>query len=134
MILLTAAALTLPGCAGGIKTYPVSGKVTFNGKEVPNGTISFIPKSGETATGEIRPDGSYRLTTRRSGDGAVPGTYTVVIVAMQDMGNRMPEDRTPLPPPIVPNKYTSAATTDLTAEVKEQDNTINFDLKGERTK
>jgi hypothetical protein len=51
-----------------------------------------------------------------------------VIVAMMDMGNALPEQRTPLPPPIVPVKYTSPATSDLTATVEDKENTINFDL------
>jgi hypothetical protein len=125
----------LTGCGGGgPKTVPVRGTVTYKGKPVPNGTVLFVPVAGPHATGEIGPDGSYVLTTVRPGDGAVPGTYKVVIVALQDMTGRLPEERTPLPPPIVPNKYTSIATTDLTAEVKDQENTINFPLNDEKKK
>lgn len=118
------------GCgAAGSKTAIVKGTVTFKGKPVPNGTVTFVPASGHHATGEIRPDGSYTLTSFRPGDGAVPGTYKVIVVAMQDMTGRLPEDRTPLPPPIVPNKYTSIATTDLTVEVKEGENQIDLPLR-----
>ena len=53
-------------------TAVVRGKVTYNGKPVPNGTVNFIPTRGATtATGEIHPDGSYALTTYKPGDGAV---------------------------------------------------------------
>lgn len=118
------------GCGvAGPKTAIVKGTVTFKGKPVPNGTVTFVPASGHHATGEIRPDGSYTLTSFRPGDGAVPGTYKVIVVAMQDMTGRLPEDRTPLPPPIVPNKYTSIATTDLTVEVKEGENQIDLPLR-----
>jgi hypothetical protein len=48
---------------------------------------------------------------------------------MQDMTGKLPEERNPLPPPIVPDKYTSQATSDLKAEVKDEDNTIDFELK-----
>jgi hypothetical protein len=102
--------------------YPVRGKLTYRGKPVPSGTINFIPDSGPSASAEIQPDGSYSLM-------AVPGTHSVVIVAMQDMSNRLPEERTPLPPPIVPTKYTSIATSDLKAQVEEKENTANFDLQ-----
>jgi hypothetical protein len=102
--------------------------VTYKGKPVPNGTVLFVPDAGPQATGEIGPDGSYTLTTFRPGDGAVPGTYKVVVVAMQDTSNRLPEDRNPLPPPIVPDRYSSIATTDLTAQVKDGENTIDFPL------
>ena len=122
--------MSVLGCAGDKKkTNIVRGKITFNGKDVPNGTITFFPESGPTATGEIKPDGSYTLTTFQNGDGAVEGNYTVVVVAMQNQVGRLPEERTPLPPPIVPEKYTSAATSDLRAEVKAGENVINFDLE-----
>ena len=99
---------------------------------MPNGTVNFVPESGTAAQGEIQADGSYKLTTFRKDDGAVVGKHSVFIVAMQDMANRLPEERTPLPPPIIPMKYTSLATSDLKAEVQEKENTIDFDLKDEK--
>jgi hypothetical protein len=112
------------------KTAAVSGKITYNGRPVPNGTVTFIPDpAGPPATGEIQPDGTYTLTTYVKGDGAVPGRHKVVVVAMDDAAGKLPEERKPLPPPIVPAKYTSPATSTLTADVKAEDNTINFDLK-----
>src|SRR5262245_21976609 len=125
----------LVGCGGDRpRTAVVQGKVTFRGKPVPNGTILFHPASGPTAQGEIRPDGTYRLTTFREGDGAVLGKHKVVIVAMQDTGGRLPEERTPLPPPIIPEKYTSIGTSDLRADVKEGENTLDFDLQDDGKK
>ena len=132
LIILGAAVLALAGCGSNqLKTAVVRGTVTYKGKPVPNGTISFVPTSGPSATGEIQPDGSYVLTTYRKGDGAVLGPHTVVIVAMQDMSDRLPEARQPLPPAIIPLKYTSLATSDLKADVENKENTINFDLQGE---
>jgi hypothetical protein len=132
-LLFGVAVASLAGCGGEKKkTNIVRGKVTFNGKEVPNGTITFFPESGPTASGEIQPDGSYTLTTYKSGDGAIEGPYKVVIVAQQDQSSRLPEDRNPLPPTIVPDKYTSIATTDLRAEVKAGENTFDFHLEKEK--
>lgn len=116
------------------KTALVRGTVTYKGKPVPNGTVNFIPANGPTASGEIGPDGSYSLTTFRKGDGAILGTHKVVIVAMQDMGGQAVEAWTPLPPPIVPMKYTSLGTTDLTREVKDRENTIDFVLADDKKK
>src|SRR5262245_20090346 len=113
---LTAAVLLLVGCSSSPKTAMVRGKVTYQGKAVPNGTILFKPASGPSATGELEKDGSYTLTTFRKGDGAVPGKYTVVIVAMQDTREALPEARAALPPPIIPERYSSAATSELRAE------------------
>ena len=130
---VAAAALALTaGCDNGrLRTAPVRGRLTFEGKPVPYGTVNFIPTStnGPSATGDIGPDGSYKLKTYKPGDGAILGTHKVVIVAIESMGDRLPEDRTPLPPSIVPDKYSSVVTTDLTATVKDEDNQIDFDLK-----
>ena len=76
--------------------------------------------------------GRVALTTYRGGDGAVPGKYRVIVVAMQDMADRLPEDRNPLPPPIVPLRYTSLATSDLRAEIAAGENTVNFELTDEK--
>lgn len=134
-LLLVATLLALPGCNSGPRTFPVHGKVTYKGKPVPNGTVLFTPLTvGPTATGEIGKDGSYSLTTYKPGDGAVVGKYKVTIVAMEDMTGRLPEDRNPLPPPIIPDKYSTLGTTDLTGEVNEGENTINFDLPDPKKK
>jgi len=122
-------ALALAGCSSGPKLGLVQGKVTYKGKPVPHGNVNFIPKAGPPASGEIGPDGTYRLTTFRNHDGAVLGPHTVVIVAIEKNAGKPVEAWNPLPPPIVPARYTSVATTDLRAEVKEGENTFNFDLK-----
>jgi hypothetical protein len=123
------------GCGrGGEGLAVVKGKITYKGKAVPNGTVNFLPADPNkpSATGEIQADGSYAMQTylrSRPSQGAVIGKHKVVIVAMQDMASRLPEERIPLPPPIVPIKYTSPATSDLTADVEDKENTIDFDLQ-----
>ncbi len=125
----------IAGCSGGGEGLAVvKGKVSYKGKPVPNGTVNFLPGDGNkpSATGEIQPDGSYTLKTfvsNRPSEGAVIGKHKVVIVAMVDMASRLPEERIALPPPIVPIKYTSPATSDLTANVENKENTIDFDLQ-----
>ena len=56
------------------------------------------------------------------------GNHKVVIVAMKEEAGRLPEDRSPTPPPSVPIRYTSIATTDLQAEVKAGENVLDFKL------
>jgi len=134
-VLFAIAFSLVAGCGGsGHGLAVVKGKVTYKGKPVPNGTINFLPTDGNkpSATGEIQSDGSYSLKTfvsNRPSDGAVIGQHKVVIVAMVDQASRLPEERSPLPPPIVPVKYTSPATSDLTAQVENKANVIDFDLK-----
>ena len=81
--LLAAIALaSLAGCNTG--RFPVSGEVTFNGKPIPEGTISFEPadRQGPTTGGKIA-DGKYRL----DGNSApLPGKKTVRIFAARKTG------------------------------------------------
>ena len=116
-----------------MRTAAVNGKVTYKGKPVPQGTVTFIPEGGgPSATGEIK-DGAFTMTTYSSRDGAILGKHKVVIVAMEDMEGRLPEERTPLPPPLIPTKYTSPATSPLTTEVKDGDNSPVFDLTDDKS-
>ena len=119
------------GCAksGELPTAPVTGKVTYKGKPVPNGTVMFVPEKGPAATGEIGTDGTYTLTTYSKNDGAVLGKHKIAVTALADMSGRMPEDRNPLPPPIVPEKYLDQDKSGLTREIKEGPNTVNLELK-----
>jgi hypothetical protein len=123
--------LLVIGCdSGGLKTAVVRGKVTYQGKAVTSGTVTFVPDAGgPPATGEIQPDGTFTLTTYKTGDGAVLGKHKVFVVAMEDTSGKLPEERKALPAPTIPNKYTSLATSPLTAEVGDKDNTVQFDLQ-----
>jgi hypothetical protein len=138
IVLVATVVLTLSlGCGrGGQGLAKVKGTIKYNGKPVPNGTVNFMPDDGNkpSASGEIQPDGTYTLMTAQGSsnhEGAVIGKHKVIIVAMQDMASRLPEERIALPPPIVPTKYTSPATSDLSAEVENKENVIDFDLKDE---
>jgi hypothetical protein len=72
------------GCgdkAGSVGTVPVTGLVTLDGQPVTGAAVSFSPtdKGGRAAVGTTDDSGRYTLTTMKSGDGAVPGSYTVMI-------------------------------------------------------
>jgi hypothetical protein len=75
----------LAGCSGtnsNQATYEVKGKVLLaNGKPLNSGRVTFVGAQGllPEVSGEIQQDGSFTLTTRSSGDGAVPGNYKVRI-------------------------------------------------------
>jgi hypothetical protein len=55
-----AACIVLNGC-GGVKFASVSGKVTYKGKALPDGKVTFWPAQagGNPATAQIQPDGTY---------------------------------------------------------------------------
>lgn len=119
------------------ETAPVAGRVTFQGKPVAEGMITFLPEHGRPAIGAIGPDGGYRLTTFETGDGAPPGKYTVTIEArrvtappapknMKDEVN-LPLGRTKVEW-LVPERYARPDTSPLKAEVVRGANTIDFNL------
>jgi hypothetical protein len=88
----------------------------------------FQPDNGPSATANIQ-NGSYSLKTYKNDDGAILGKHKVTIIALEDQAGRLPEERNPLPPPIVPLKYNFPDKSGLTAEVKDEPNTIDFHLK-----
>jgi hypothetical protein len=147
LVLLGAAAF-LFGCGGDTgkpKLGRVSGKVTYNGKPVTKGTVSFIPASGpgiatgQSAAGEIGPDGSYQLTTFEGGDGAVLGEHRVIVQSREDdpalKGGGMPipdkQGRLNIKPPtyLVPQKYATTESSPLRFTVKEGSNRYDIELK-----
>jgi hypothetical protein len=138
------------------RRFPVSGTVTYNGNPLQKGTISFISEdpNGVGATGAIE-DGSYTLSTGGNNDGARAGKYKVVVVAKEDWQAKAKadfqkaraarsnvsgtEDLDFVPKQflsnaeaaaksLIPAGYGNSNTTNLTAEVKEQSNTIPIKL------
>ena len=73
------------GCGGGTgfeKPVPVTGKVVFQGKPVDGAMVTFLSKAegaGRSASGQTAADGSFSLTTFKTGDGALPGDYLVTV-------------------------------------------------------
>jgi hypothetical protein len=138
--LLIGCGLLLAGCGPSRpETAMVAGHVTFRGKAVDSGRITFYPAQGRPATGAIASDGTYALTTFRNGDGAVMGKHRVTIEARRITGEPMPktfaEEKSQLVPAgqrkvewIVPEQFAQQDTSPLAAEVVRGGNTINFDL------
>lgn len=71
------------GCGSRYTTAEISGKVEYDGRPmVGGGQIMFVPlgqDDGKASVGEIRPDGTFSLTTYRKGDGAVLGEHRVEV-------------------------------------------------------
>jgi hypothetical protein len=123
------------------KLGTVHGKVTYNGKPVDSGTVTFNPilgKGGETgqnATGQIEPDGSYVMTTFNTGDGAILGQHIVAVVVREKGSENQGKPRADstidysMPKIVTPSKYASVDTSPLRCTVKEGDNTFDIELK-----
>jgi hypothetical protein len=147
-LVLIVSAASLLGCGGDLgkpKLGRVSGKVTYNGQPVTKGVVSFVPSSGpgaatgQTATGEVGQDGSYTLTTFDTGDGAVLGEHTVVVIAREEdpaiQGHGMPipdstgKLKTKAPKYLVPETYATVTKSPLRYTVKEGSQTHDIELK-----
>lgn len=121
---LSFVALALIGCGGG--GGQVSGKVTYQGKAVEGGSVTFSPVSpgernpGKPASGVVGKDGSFSLSER-----AVPGnnkvTYTAPTVEW-DATKAKPGDQPPRSP------YDGLAPKQAEIELKEGANTIEIEL------
>ncbi len=136
------------GCgddSGLAKRYSVTGTVKYKGEPVPKGTITFTPAEtgGRAAAGDIQ-NGKYSLsTTGVANDGALPGRYRVTVTGVEvdtaemkaiAKGGQFHHDEVfaksvKAAKKLVPSKYNLADTSDLSAEVKPQSNTFDFDLK-----
>jgi hypothetical protein len=143
--------LSLVGCGpslppGARPTHPVSVTVTYNGEAVDGATVTFLSQDGDPVAAYGRTDarGVAQMKTYVEGDGAVLGPHKVLITKTkttgggQDTGQSLEEyDPAELssdytPPEVnylVPQRFGSPATSDLTAEVTSGINEFRFDLE-----
>ena len=113
--------LSANGCGGGEMLVNVTGKVTRNGKAVPNLGINFVPEKGFTSHGLSDADGHYSLLYRPTGkEGAVVGVHKVWVQLPPDPQKRSAAQARALDPDVsaMLEKY-SSVNTPLTVEVKE---------------
>ncbi len=68
------------GCGSDSGTVPVKGKILLDGAPLPGASISFVPQgTGRQATGTTDDQGMFTLSTIDPKDGAMPGTYKVIL-------------------------------------------------------
>ena len=85
----------LPGC-GPPNIAPVRGRVTCNGKPVPDAALIFSPipknpndrESGKAAAAATDDDGYFKLSTFKEGDGGLIGRHRVSITI--DENSKLP--------------------------------------------
>jgi hypothetical protein len=95
------------------KPFPVSGTITYNGQPLGNGKIVFLPPTaaGRQATGQVI-NGKYSLTSFTLNDGALSGSYKIIVVS-----------------PSVPARYQSQATSGLVVQIQKSVNMIDLNLR-----
>lgn len=127
---LLAAVLTVAsGCSSTEDpAVTVSGKVTFDGKPLPSGTINFVPADGQGASaGAQITEGTYEANV-------TPGSKTVMIVAQREIPGKASADPHAGPPmeQYLPAAYNSR--TKLTADIPAAgSDAINFELTSDGT-
>ena len=131
LLAITGLCVGAAGCGGGPpQPVAVRGQITYYGRPLAGGTVTFVPAElGPPATGQIQPDGQYALTTFRPGDGALPGRYAVMVIAVGDTAGRLPDEANPPAALLVPRKYASHRTSDLTVDVGTTNNVFHIELK-----
>jgi hypothetical protein len=121
------------GCgSSGPETGEVKGIVQLDGEPLTSGIVTFTPQGGRSATGFIKSDGTYRLTTYHDGDGALPGKHTVTITPGGTGPQAKPDYESDRPSAVkspIPAKYANPADSDLEFEVKAgETNHADFEL------
>lgn len=114
--------MLITGCGDGMpKRVPISGKVLIDGQPLQQGFIQVIPSDARAASGEIGPDGSFRLMTYAQDDGCVLGVHHVAIIANESQGPTAMKW-------FAPKEYADALTSGLTLEVTEARDDVEINL------
>jgi len=122
--LVCAGVLLAAGC-GRQDMGRVAGRVTFQGRPVPDAVVNFLPTKGPMSAGKTDADGRFALNTFAKGDGALAGRCQVCIAPYVEPPS--PESlmkEPPRPAPTIdmrtdiPKAYRAPSTSPLTAEVQ----------------
>lgn len=121
-ILLLVMLVSMVGCGDGRPTrIPVSGQVVIDGQPLTHGFVQVVPENDRPATGEIGPDGRFSLTTFEPGDGCVPGTHKVAVIANETLDARSQKWH-------APKNYMDIENSGLTITVKEPTDSARIEL------
>ncbi|MCM2370327.1 hypothetical protein [Aporhodopirellula aestuarii] len=124
--------LAVAGCSDpGRDTYPVSGLVKFaDGTVLRDGSVEFEiigRQPAVTATGQIRPDGTFTLGTFAADDGALAGKHRVAVIHRYTIGTGA-ERPGMIPESELHPRYRSFDTSGITLEVEPTENQIIIDV------
>jgi hypothetical protein len=111
------------GC-GGPRT--VTGKVSYNGKPLGKGQISFVGSGGKSASGTINADGTFVVTDVPAGE--VTATVVSYYVEGEAKFGLTPLKSAPPMRSAIPTKYNDPATSGLRYVVDARKKTIDVEL------
>ena len=144
------------GC-GGVKTVPVTGTVTLDGKTLDGVSIVFVPteQEGKQANGRTDASGTFTLSSVGADQGALPGSSKVGLSKLKEgpaEAGKAVEGQAPKGAPAgtmlsgpggggpgkggmqkpayaLPVKYTNPNTSGITVEVKAGMDPVKIELK-----
>ena len=128
-ICLVTVAVGLPGCGSHAPSGRIAGKVTFQGKPLPEGLVSLRNmEKGVNLTALVDTNGGYRLTTAKGA--TIPlGTYQVCVCPKPQIlvGVGAKPERVG-PHPEIPEKYRKFEKSPLSVKVVEGENVFDIDM------
>ncbi|MBA4190410.1 MAG: hypothetical protein C0467_20675 [Planctomycetaceae bacterium] len=104
-LVFSIALVLIIGCAPDKAT--ISGTITYQGKPITLGQVTFVGEDGNAVDTTLAEDGSYSISPARV------GKMRVVVTAAS----------------AIPSKYTRSDATDLFAEIQPGPNTFSIDLR-----
>lgn len=123
---LTILLLTMAGCGPTPNIAPFSGQVLFQGEPLEFGSVMLQPvDGGQPSHAVIQSDGTFQMQIREVGEGATVGLNRVRITCYpaQRPGNAVnASQELALGRSLIPTKYTSFGSSELTVEVKADNN------------
>lgn len=125
-IALLCGVVFLSGCKSKPATRLVEGSVTYAGKPLVHGIVSFQPATGRLVGTPITPEGKYSVEL-------VPGSYQVSVIAPPKLPEGFKEGD-PLPPPdpnALPARFNRKETSGLSAtiELGSGPQTVDFNMQ-----
>lgn len=124
----------LTGCGDGRpKRYPISGTIKVEGEtfQLPSdfgggvAAVGFYPqKKGRACYANIEPDGTFIVGNFETNDGMPLGTYNVEVQIFQTVGEKTRR--------LIPKKYESAKTSELTVTIQKDTKNITLELEGRK--
>jgi len=140
--LLICCLFVISGCGNKLKTYKVTGTVTYKGEPVNDASVTFSPKvegKGDVAFSYTNDKGVYVLQTPQGkpGGGTTPGEYLVLIskaelvnvgqTGVDSTGNALFNQKVNL---LLPPKYSgNESPFSATVTKDSRKNVFNFDLE-----
>jgi hypothetical protein len=119
---LLAALACVAGCGDGRpQRVPVSGTVMIDGAPLSYGFVTFVPAAGRSASGQLDGQGRFTLGSYEPGDGVLPGSQRVSVLARESLNDKQAKWH-------APKKYKDHDSSGIVIEVTEPTDDLKIDL------